>query len=71
MKAYPINYRVTFIPTGVYVDVNALDGKLALRLGVALLGDAEDDELEVRALPFADPPKRPVQADAEISRFGD
>lgn len=53
----PANYRVTYLPTGVYVDVTALDGKQARQRGVAYLGDAEDEDLEVRALPLADDPK--------------
>lgn len=48
----PANFRVTYIPTGVYVDVFALDGKQARERAVVELGDPEDDELEVRALPL-------------------
>jgi hypothetical protein len=51
----PANYRVTYMATGAFIDVAALDGKAARTRGASYLGEAEDD-LEVRALPLADPP---------------
>lgn len=60
------NYRVTHLPTGVYVDVIALDGRQARQRAAVQLGVAEDDELEVRALPLTEPETTGPRCDAEL-----
>lgn len=48
-------YRVRSTITDAYIDVIAIDGKLARERGAAYLQEEEDD-LEVRALPIIEPP---------------